>query len=69
VGADAVVDRCLLADGAVIRSRESLFSVMKVRERRNGRPLSGLLDRDRKRGETRAPLPLAHPVPQRAGSA
>jgi hypothetical protein len=64
-----VVDRCLLADGAVIRSRESLFSVMKVRERRNGRPLSGLLDRERERRDTRTPMRIPHPVPQRAGSA
>ena len=69
VGRDAMVDRCLLANEAVVPPHESLFSALKARGPRSGRSLAERFGRDRSRRETPAGTSLPCPVQQRAGSA
>lgn len=69
VGRDAIVDRCLLADGVVVRSHESLFAALKARGPRSGRPPGEPLSEDVRPQEAPAGTPVPYPVQPRAGSA
>ncbi len=69
IGAGAVVDRCLLADEAVVERNANVFSALRAPERRINQSLRDLAAQQERGGRRALPATLSAPLAERLGSA